>query len=69
MNEPFYIDLLFVFVVMVARTINKARGNRNAIKDEPVQNISDFVNDLLLKELPDFRAKYELGEFVIFGDL
>ena len=34
-----------------------------------IQNISDFVNDLLLKELPDFRAKYELGEFVIFGDL
>jgi hypothetical protein len=68
LNEPFYVDLLFIFVVMLARGIEKLKGYQDAIKEEPIQNIVYYANDFLTKILPEFRTSENLEDLQIFTE-
>jgi hypothetical protein len=44
LNEPFYVDLLFLFVVMMCRGVKKIKGDPDYIKEEPIHNIISYAN-------------------------
>ena len=54
-NEPYYVDLIFLFAVMMGRGVTENGANMSKLKEEPISRIVDFCNEFLLETLPLFR--------------
>lgn len=54
-NEPYYVDIIFLFAVMMGRGITNNGTNFGKIKEEPIAKIVDYCNNFLLETLPQFR--------------
>jgi hypothetical protein len=62
------VDILFLFIVMLARGISKKNQNVESLKEEPIQKIVEYVNLFLLYTLPEFRETEKVNDFKIFSE-